>query len=135
MPDEYLDSLHPNDRAEHWHRHLTAAPTGRHLQVIVVDGDVVGFAGYGPEATGTEGDDVGELYAINVDPAGWGRGLGRALLSEVTSELRALGYREAVRWVVPQNERAQSLYESCGWTADGTDRHEEVLGVAVPEMR
>ena len=133
MPDEYLDNLEAIDRAEYWRRHLTAAPSDRHVRVIVIDGDVVGFAAFGPAGVG--GDDVGELNAINLDPAVWGRGLGRALLSQVTSELGALGYLEAMLWVVPQNDRARALYESGGWIADGTDRHQEVFGVTVPEMR
>ena len=78
---------------------------------------------------------VGELYAINVDPDVWGRGLGRAMLRHMTAELAGLGYREAVLWVVPQNDRARRLYESEGRRDDDVGRDDEVFGVVVPEMR
>ena len=93
----------------------------------------VGFAAAGPEHDGRAGR--GELYAINVDPQVWGRGLGRALLRDVTVELAGLGYREAVLWVVPQNDRARWFYESEEWRDDHVRREDEVFGVDVPEMR
>ena len=68
-------------------------------------------------------------------PEAWGRGLGRALLRDVTAELVGLGYREAVLWVVPQNDRARRFYESEGWRDDHVRRDDEVFGVVVPEMR
>ena len=81
--------------------------------MIVDDGVVVGFAAAGPEHDGRAAG-IGELYAINLDPQVWGRGLGRALLRDMTAELAGLGYREAVLWVVPQNDRARRFYESDG---------------------
>ena len=65
----------------------------------------------------------------------WGRGLGRALFRDVTAELAGLGYREAVLWVVPQNDRARRLYESEEWQDDDVRHDDEVFGVVVPEMR
>ncbi len=131
MPDAYLDDLRPADRADVWRRHLEAPPADRHLLVATEDDRVVGFAGFGPS------DDpvVGELYAINLDPDVWGRGLGRALLAAVTVELAAAGYPELVLWVAPQNERARRLYEAAGWRTDGAARDQDVLGVVVPEVR
>jgi Acetyltransferase (GNAT) family len=65
----------------------------------------------------------------------WGRGLGRALLRDVTAELAGLGYREAALWVVPQNDRALRFYESEQWRDDHVRRDDEVFGVVVREMR
>jgi len=72
---------------------------GRHL-LVIVDHRVVGFASFGPARDSDAACDIGQLYAINLDPDVWGRGLGRALLN-VTDRLRELGYVEAVLWVVP----------------------------------
>jgi ribosomal protein S18 acetylase RimI-like enzyme len=134
MPDAYLDELDVDDRAAYWRRQVLALLPGQRLKVIVDDGVVVGFAAAGPEHDG-QAAGVGELYAINLDPQVWGRGLGRALLRDVTAELAGLGYREAVLWVVPQNDRARRLYESEEWRNDHVRRDDEVFGVVVPEMR
>jgi ribosomal protein S18 acetylase RimI-like enzyme len=134
MPDAYLDELNADDRAAYWRRQVLALLSGQRLKVIVDEGVVVGFAAAGPEHDGRAAD-IGELYAINLDPQVWGRGLGRALLRDVTAELAGLGYREAVLWVVPQNDRARRFYESEGWRDDQVRREDEVFGVVVPEMR
>jgi len=134
MPDAYLDDLDPDDRAGYWRGQVLALRPDQRLEVVVDDGGVVGFAAAGPEHDGgTAG--VGELYAINIDPQAWGRGLGRALLRDMTAELTGLGHREAVLWVVPQNDRARRFYESEGWSDDDVRREDEVFGVVVPEMR
>jgi ribosomal protein S18 acetylase RimI-like enzyme len=134
MPDEYLDGLRIDDRAAGWRRHLTDLPPDQNVVVIVDSGRVVGFANLGPERDDSSND--GELYAINLDPDVWDRGLGRALLRHATDALEQLGYPEAVLWVVPQNQRARHLYESEGWSDDHLGRREEIPGgVVVPEMR
>ena len=134
MPDEYLDELNADDRAAYWCRQLLALLPAQRLKLIVEDRVVVGFAAAGAEHDGRAAG-VGELYAINLDPQVWGRGLGRALLRDVTAELAGLGYREAVLWVVPQNDRARRFYESEEWRDDHVRRDDEVFGVVVPEMR
>ena len=134
MPDAYLDELSADDRAAYWRGQVLALLPGERLKVIVEGGVVVGFAATGPEHGGGAAG-VGELYAINVDPSVWGRGLGRALLRDATTELAGLGHREAVLWVVPQNDRARRLYESEQWRDDDVRRDDEVFGVVVPEMR
>jgi ribosomal protein S18 acetylase RimI-like enzyme len=134
MPDTYLDELDVDDRAAFWRHQVLALLPAQRLKVIVDDGVVVGFAAAGPEHDGRAAG-IGELYAINLDPEVWGRGLGRALLRDMTAELAGLGHQEAVLWVVPQNDRARRLYESEEWRDDDVRRDDEVFGVVVPEMR
>jgi L-amino acid N-acyltransferase YncA len=134
MPDEYLDSLSADERAEMW-RDRIARDDLAPLLVAETEGVVVGFAAFGRERPSPEQRDAGELGAINIDPDHWGKGIGRSLLRQVTVALWTLGYREAILWVVPQNVRARSLYESEGWRADGAVGSDEVLGVTVTEMR
>jgi GNAT superfamily N-acetyltransferase len=132
MPDEYLDSLRPEGRAPYWRRILSQP----HDEVLVIvaeqAGAIIGFASIGP-ADGPEA--TGELYVINVSPDHWGTGAGRALLEAAEQELTRLGYAEAILWVLPGNARARRFYEVAGWTADGSERTAEVLGVVVPELR
>ena len=128
MPDAYLDELDVDDRGAYWRRQVLALQPDQRLKVIVDDGVVVGFAAAGPEHDGRVAG-IGELYAINLDPQVWGRGFGRALLRDVTAELAGLGHREAVLWVVPQNDRARRLYESEDWRDDLVNDHSSRLSI------
>jgi ribosomal protein S18 acetylase RimI-like enzyme len=132
MPDDYLDGLRAEDRAAGWERVLGR---GRERGVVLVAeqaGQVTGFANLGPAE---DPPGAGELYAINVDPAAWGTGAGRALLLAAQAELARLGFDETVLWVLPANARARRFYEIAGWAADGSERTMEILGVVVPEVR
>jgi GNAT superfamily N-acetyltransferase len=133
MPDEYLDALQPGERVEMWRERIARADLPPIL-VAAVGSEVVGFAALGAEQSGTS-PGCGELYAINLDPEQWGQGIGRVLLQRVHDTLVALGYEEAVLWVVPENLRARALYESEGWVADGGVSTEELLGVTVTDIR
>lgn len=134
MPDEYLDGLQAHDRVEMWRDRISRSDLPPLLVAAMAD-DVVGFAALGAEQPPTSSPSCGQLYAINLDPDHWGHGIGRALLRRATDALLAMGYQEAVLWVVPENQRARSLYESEGWFADGGLSTEEILGVTVTDMR
>jgi ribosomal protein S18 acetylase RimI-like enzyme len=105
--------------------------------IVVVgeqDGEVAGFANAGP--TGDhDAPGLGELNAIYVDPEAWGRGLGRELLAEIESQLRAQGFEEALLWVAEDNPRTRRFYELAGWAADGKQRPVEFLGREISEVR
>jgi ribosomal protein S18 acetylase RimI-like enzyme len=136
MPDDYLDLLSAEERAEMWSTALEQPPGPRRSRLVVEDasGTAIGFILVGPE----EGDDdtpTGELYAINVDPDYWGTGAGRALHDAGVEALAEAGFDLAVLWVHPDNARARSFYESLGWQSDDVTRQAEVLGVEVPELR
>lgn len=93
-----------------------------------------GFVTAGP-ADGEPTSSTGEVYALNVDPASWGRGFGAALLDSGVQALAATGFHTAVLWVHPENRRARHFYEQRGWTVDRGTRDQDVLGVVVPEVR
>jgi GNAT superfamily N-acetyltransferase len=123
-----------------WRRTLVAVPD---------DGPaVVGYASFGPEravhsyvvpaavATGNlprftdagSAGQVGELYALYLDPAYWSTGTGRVLMDTAVSRLTAAGYEKAVLWVLGANARARRFYEIAGWKPDGTDSPLPSLG-------
>ena len=133
MPDRYLDELRPVDRADMWRRSIESGSSGQR-DVITVDGEVSGFAAYGREH-GSDDPARGELYAINLDPDRWRRGLGRQLIRHVTAELSRLGFTTAVLWVVASNDRARRFYETEGWAWDGAERTDTVEGAVVDEVR
>lgn len=133
MPDDYLAGLRAEDRASMWRRRIDATG-GEGLLVVVADEEVLGFAAFGRCEDDDSSAEIGQLYAINLDPAHWGKGLGRSLLQTATNEL-ARNFDHLVLWVVPQNARARALYESEAWASDGVSRREEILGVTVRELR
>jgi len=135
MPDDYLDGLRAEQRAAMWRRVLADLGPDRWVRVLTVGDELVGIASCGPELADVSDGEACELYAINLDPHHWGRGLGRALLSDVTRGLGDVGYHTAVLWVATGNERARRLYEFEGWTAEGPARDAEILGVTVNEVR
>ena len=135
MPDAYLDSLSNDERATMWREALEQGPGARSSRLVAdVDGTVVGFAIVGP-AGGDPESPVGELYAINVDPDHWATGVGSDLLAAAMVELAAATFSSVFLWVHPDNIRARRFYESRGWSDDGLDRRQDVLGVEVPEVR
>ena len=134
MPDAYLDGLQADERISMWRGRISRTDLPP-LLAAQVAGEVVGFAVIGEEQSPVSSNKRGQLHAINLDPTQWGKGIGRSLLGRATEALRATGYREAVLWVVPENERARGLYESEGWSADGASQTEDVLGVTVSEIR
>jgi phosphinothricin acetyltransferase len=134
MPDDYLAAISADERATMWAERIRRNDLPPVL-VVEVDGTVAGFTDYGRQRPSPDAAEAGELYAINLDPAVWGRGIGRRLLRQVMDALRSLGYREAILWVVTQNTRARTLYESEGWRCDDIVVDDEVLGVTVTETR
>jgi ribosomal protein S18 acetylase RimI-like enzyme len=124
LPQEQLQALTVKERAEQWRNHPPI--------VAEVDDEVVGFVSVG----GSRDDDAdGELYAIYVHPDHWSTGAGRALMDAGEAELRRLGHRDVVLWVLDDNPRARRFYERAEWATDGARRGIEIFGAEVPEVR
>jgi GNAT superfamily N-acetyltransferase len=136
MPEAYLSSLRLEDRAKRYS--FGNADTCQPQSWVAEDsgdsGTVVGFATIGP-AQGDEGQSLGELNALYVDPEYWGCCIGAALESAGRAALVKLGYRKAMLWVLAGNERAIGFYEARGWKGDGTLREAAVWGITVSERR
>lgn len=70
-----------------------------------------------------EGDPpLGEIYALGVDPAAQGRGLGGGMLRAGLAWLAGKGLHEAMLYVDADNDRAVRLYRAAGFVVDRTDR-------------
>ena len=83
------------------------------------DGRVLGFS-----AADTRD---GTIWALFVDPAHEGRGIGRNLLARACAVLRVAGHRTATLGTEP-GSRADRFYRRAGWTPLHIDRHgEQVL--------
>jgi GNAT superfamily N-acetyltransferase len=124
LPGKELQSMSPADRVEQWRRWPPI--------VAECDGEIVGFVSVGAARSD---DAEGELYAIYVHPDHWSTGVGRALIEAGEAELRRLGHRDVVLWVLDDNPRARRFYETAGWQADGKVQKGEVFGVHITEVR
>jgi ribosomal protein S18 acetylase RimI-like enzyme len=67
-------------------------------------------------------DRFGEIYVLSVDPKFQGRGLGRVMLSQGLAALRHKGVQRAILFVDADNESAQRLYGSFGFTVEREDQ-------------
>lgn len=135
LPDAYLDGLSADlpRRIEVWRRRIGDPP--REVWVAEDDGRAVGFVALGPSGDDDRTADTGEVYAIYLDPAEWGRGIGRALFEKANERLAALGYREATLWVLDSNTRARRFYEAGGWRVDGAVKTEPRGDFELREVR
>jgi ribosomal protein S18 acetylase RimI-like enzyme len=133
LPDEYLDQLRPEDRAQRYD-FATADRAKPQTMVALEDGLIRGFATTMPSRD-SDLPDYGELCALYVDPECWGHGLGKALVSAASEQLAAQGFENALLWVLAGNVRADRFYRGDQWTPDGAQRTDTVWGVKVEEVR
>ena len=133
LPDAYLDSLRPEDRAGRYDFTHTDVQKPRTI-VAEVDGAICGFASTMP-ARDAERPGVGELGALYVSPAHWGCGVGVALIEAARAHMLEQGSRSALLWLLKGNERGGRFYRRDGWLPDGTSKADRVWGVDVEEYR
>ena len=132
LPDDYLDQLRPEDRAQTYD--FASLDPGKPRTIVAVEEGIYGFATTLPSRDADLPDD-GELCALYVDPEHWGRGIGVALVSAAREHLYGLGFRNALLWVLAGNVRAERFYQMDGWAPDGLRRRDTVWGVTVDEVR
>jgi GNAT superfamily N-acetyltransferase len=133
LPNDYLDSLRPEDRAQKYDFSGLVA-SKPYTIVAVEDGLIRGFATTAPSKD-HDLPDHGELCALYVDPERWGHGFGKALMSAARERLAESGFHNALLWVLVGNTRAEKFYRVDGWIPDGTRRTDVVWGVSVNEIR
>ena len=133
MPDDYLDQLRPQERAEKY-TFGSLDPEQPATIVAVEDGVIRGFATTAP-ARDSDVAGYGELFALYVDPDWWGHGIGAALVSAARNRLFDLGFRQAILWVLKGNSRAERFYTVDKWQPDGLVRTQSVWNIVVEESR
>jgi mycothiol synthase len=83
------------------------------------DGVMTGF--HWTKIPADEGDDLGEVYVVGVDPAEQGTGLGRALTLAGLQHMRDRSLATALLYVDEDNVPAVRLYQALGFTRWSVD--------------
>jgi ribosomal protein S18 acetylase RimI-like enzyme len=96
---------------------------------------MVGFVTFGPSEDEPVDPQVGQIYAIYVDPAHWDRGYGRELFAAAVRGLGDAGFGAATLWVLETNRRARRFYEAAGWATDGASKTEQRGDFQLHEVR
>lgn len=130
-PQDFLDAMDPGSIAASWADSIAAGRS--RLHVAVLDEQVIGYAGVGPERDVSAPPNTGELYALFVHPDHWGTGAGRALTDAACADLREAGCTTVRLWVLEANIRARRFYTRYGF-AETPDRTQSSLG-DLPEIR
>jgi GNAT superfamily N-acetyltransferase len=122
LPDDVLDGLSVTRRTEQWRRWLE--PGGERPLTLVAEAErPLGFASLAiPSLDDGEGEGVGEIPALYVEPAAWGRGVGAVLLDAAVEAMREMGCREGILWMLEGNDRAGAFYDRHRWRRDGGRR-------------
>ncbi|AEV81852.1 GCN5 family acetyltransferase [Actinoplanes sp. SE50] len=131
IPVEVLTARSAESFGEWWAERWKWEQDTHRMTLAEVDGELAGFSYIGPSET----PRAAELYAIHVDPARVGTGVGRELMVRALADLPAIGEARAVLWVLTENHPARRFYERGGWTTDGATRTEPVNDVPVPQVR
>jgi GNAT superfamily N-acetyltransferase len=133
LPDDYLDRLRPEDRAQHYD-FATRDPQKPRTIVAEDNGCIYGFATTAPSRD-SDLPTHGELCALYLDPDQWGRGIGAALVTAARGHLAEAGFQYALLWVLAGNLRAERFYRCDGWTTDNHHRTDTLWGITVEEVR
>jgi L-amino acid N-acyltransferase len=110
------EALSTEEAADWWETHARRS----RLIVATDDSGVIGWARLFPWKQ--RGIDVVEDL-VYVDPVHHGRGIGRALLTELITQARGLGYRTIVATVATDNRSGLQLHEKLGFESVGTIRN------------
>jgi GNAT superfamily N-acetyltransferase len=135
FPPAQLAGQSVKQRTEAWRGFMSGDRERRATFVAARAGEIIGFADVGPSRDPDTSETTAELYAMYVLASEWGRGAGPALMDASLEALRALGFREAILWVLDDNPRARRFYERAGWSLDGATKLDRHFGVEVPEVR
>lgn len=131
IPHALLRAMTPKGQTARWQAAIRAQAREA---VLVAENDaqgIVGMASLGPvRDRGLSFDS--EVYTLYVDPAHFGRGIGRALLTASFVLLRQRGFKSCVIWAHAKNN-ARFFYEAMGGRIVA-ERNGRLMGEPTPEV-
>lgn len=130
LPSALLRAMTAKGQTARWLSTIEAQGRESVLVAETAGFGIVGMASLGPARDKDLGYD-GEVYTLYVDPAFFGRGIGRSLLKAAFRRLRADSMSSCVIWAHSRNH-ARFFYEAMGGrlVAERTGR---LMGETCPE--
>lgn len=119
MPDAYGLRVRISERV---------AEEGPPIAVGELDGRVRGWITFGASRDSDAGEGVGEIWALNVAPDAWRRGVGRGLVDYALKRLASAGFSESMLWTFRDTPRSRAFYEALGFEHDGATQRREASG-------
>jgi ribosomal protein S18 acetylase RimI-like enzyme len=98
------------------------------IAVGVLDGAVRGWITFGASRDADAGPSIGEVWALNVHPDAWRRGVGRELVGYALERLARAPFAEATLWTFRDTPRSRSFYEAVGFETDGATQRRDASG-------
>ncbi|MGN9774237.1 N-acetyltransferase family protein [Micromonospora sp. H33] len=133
LPPESLTAPSGEEMGRYWTERWSWERDSHRMMLAERDGTLAGFSYVGPD---DEGDPAtGLLYALHLEPAEQGRGVGRALMVDALDAMRSQGWRQAALWVLRGNAHARRFYERGGWAATGVEREEWIGTTRTAQLR
>jgi L-amino acid N-acyltransferase YncA len=123
VPQAFLVGLSVESRTAMWQRAFAAPGPAVNLVAEDADQQINGFCVYGPSRDAdAQGQAIGELAVLYVQPDRWRTGVGLALWSDVLAGARLAGWSAVTLWVLHGNLPARNFYEKLGFVADGAEK-------------
>ena len=132
IPQEYLDTIREEKKQNSLREGLVRVPHMRYF-LLCEDGTPVGAASL-HRARNDDLPDAAEFSFFYFLPGVWRRGYGAKLLTFLKRESARAGFLRIYCWVLEENHRAVSFYESQGLLRDGT-RQTETIVIPLEEVR
>ena len=134
MPAEYLAGLSVDTREAVWRAELSRSP--QRVALVKADERVLGWIFWGASRDKDVDPSTAEIWAINVSPDCWSRGVGRLLILHARSYLAKAGYQAVNLWVLERNVRAIGFYRKMGFAPDTMNpKLIEIGGAPLIEIR
>ncbi len=120
IPDDYLKTVTPEKRAERFRTDIPLNPDVEY-DLIFVDTQPAGLMIL-MQCRDEDLPDAGDLTAIYFLSPYWGKGLGQAAIEYALQWFQSASYKQAVIWVLAENQRARKFYEKNGFYLDGAKK-------------
>ena len=132
VPQSYLNGIREQDKSKRLREGLIRVPHMRYF-VLCEDDVPVGAASL-HRARNDDLPDAAEFSFFYFLPEAWRKGYGTMLLDFLKHESASAGFLRICCWVLEQNHRAVSFYESQGLLRDG-NRQTETIIIPLEEVR
>lgn len=114
LPAAYLAALDPQANLDSLRAILSSESPPFKLRIAEVRGEAAGFAIVGV-ARHSASPGTFEIWALNVLPAFWRRGIGTLLVEDALREAKGSGAGTVELWCIKGNDAAARMYLACGF--------------------